>query len=112
MLFKHGNCATQRRNPTMLRWLSRLLTPAEPEPPRHGARITHLENLVEDLESRLEYVSSEMKKIRGRQFSFEKRLQDDPGETIDERADRELLPNPPTHNASTAHLARRFRNGG
>ena len=89
----------------MLAWLGRLLTPADPPRPRLESRVTTLENLVDDLDSRLEYLSSELKKVRGRQFALEKRDQDGTEPTIDaEPAVDQPRPTPPT-----AHLARRFR---
>ena len=112
MLFRLVNIALQRQNGEMFGWLRALVTPVEPNPPRLSARVTQLENLSEDLESRIDYLASELKKVRGRQFALEKRSQDDSGETIDERADAEGLPSRPSQFPSTAHLARRFRTGG
>lgn len=96
----------------MFGWLRRLLTPVEPPTPRLSSRVTALENLGEDLESRIDYLASELKKVRGRQFALEKRAQDDPGEEIDERASLESMPGPQPRMTSTAHLARRFKQGG
>lgn len=93
----------------MLGWLKRAFAPSEPPRPRLEARFTLLENRSDDFESRLDYLASELKKVRGRQFALEKRAQDDPGPTIDERADTELVPR---GYSPTAHLARRFKQGG
>lgn len=95
----------------MFGWLRRAFSPAAPQSPRHGLRLTQLENLTEELESRIDFLATEIKKIRGRQFALEKRAQDDVGDEIDERAEREALPIAASRVTSTAHLARRFKGG-
>jgi len=92
----------------MLRWLARLLPRAEPQPIRLSLRVTALENRADDTDSRLEYLSSELRSLRGRVYNLKKSAQDDPGETIDEQPAAEPAGRPVT---STAHLARRFRVG-
>jgi hypothetical protein len=92
----------------MFGWLTRALTPPEAIKPRVSARLTELENEVDDINSRLEYLAKELKSVRGRQFALEKVRQDDVGEEISEAPapdDRPRYPQPP----STEHLARRFR---
>lgn len=93
----------------MFAWLSRVLTPREPEQPRLSARVTLLENRSDDLESRLEYVASELKSVRGRQFALEKRRQDDAGATIDDESVSQQPPSSAGNYFPTAHLSRRFR---
>ncbi len=101
----------------MFRALWRLLFgPAAPEQPRLSARVTELENQNEDLLSIVDFLRSEVKKIRGRQFALEKHAKDDVGPTIDEQADEELVHRPGvpvrrSDNGGTAHLARRFKGG-
>lgn len=65
----------------MIGWLRRSLTPPEPPKPRLEARLTQLENQLDDIDARLDYLAGELKKIRGRQFALEKRSQDSPGDT-------------------------------
>lgn len=87
-------------------WLHRLFTPAEPPAPRLSARVTALENLCDDLDARVDYLTAEIKKVRGRQFSLEKRAKDAPEEANGEEPTQEP---PPPQITSTAHLARRLR---
>ena len=95
----------------MAGFFRRLFTSAEPSRPRVEARLTELENHFDDIDSRLDYLTSELKKVRGRQFSLEKHRDDDPGTTIDERASLEHMPVPPSPRSpfSSAHLSRRFK---
>lgn len=89
----------------MFGWLARHFTPAEPIQPRVGARLTLLENRCDDFDSRIEYLASELKKVRGRQFALEKSRQDGAGEETEQGGVPQLPPPP----LSTAHLAKRFR---
>ncbi len=89
----------------MITWLARLFTPVEPSPPRLSARVTQLENELEDILSRLDQLQGELRRVRGRQFAMEKSSQDAPGETNGEEPTTDQPPPTP----STAHLARRFR---
>ena len=93
--------------PRVFAFLHRIFTPPAPEPPRLSARVTTLENLADDFDSRIAYLASELKKVRGRQYASEKRAQDDVQEANDERP----VPDdgPPRAYPSTAHLARRLR---
>lgn len=93
----------------MLGWLSRLFTPPEPSRPRVEARLTQLENLMDDFDSRMDYVVSELKSLRGRLYSMKKSNQDDVGEAIDREADDEAVHRPPQRGFTTAHLSRRFK---
>jgi hypothetical protein len=92
--------------------LYRLFAPAAP-PQRLSARVATLENTVDELDSRVEYLGSELKKVRGRQFSFERQLatpQEAPEETNGSEETQEAAPQGPRRSfAPTAHLARRFR---
>lgn len=92
----------------VLGWFSRIFTPSSPQPLRLATRVTTLENLTDDFDSRLEYLASELKKIRGRQFAMEKRSQDEVQEAIDVTPDN-YVQVPPAPQMPTAHLARRFR---
>lgn len=65
----------------MLSWFRRSPTPPEPPKPRVEARLTQLENQLDDIDARLDYLAGELKKVRGRQFALEKRAQDAPGDT-------------------------------
>lgn len=93
----------------MFAWLTRWFAPPAPEPPRLSARVTTLENLADDFDSRIEYLASELKKVRGRQFAMQKRAQDDAGEAIEEQPYNNGQQQSPHVYTSTAHLARRLR---
>lgn len=95
----------------MLGWLRRALTPPEPSRPRLEARLTQLENQYDDIDSRLDYIASELKKVRGRQFALEKRAQDGAGETNDGGASPVDQPPPARQYLPTAFLSRRFKGG-
>lgn len=83
----------------------------QPARPRLEARVTLLENLSDDLDKRLEYLTSEIKSVRGRQYASEKRSKDEPPS----EGDRDIM-DPPTQPSArsfipTAHLSRRFKGG-
>jgi hypothetical protein len=86
----------------MLTWLRRLLRqPTTPAP-----RLVALQNQVDDVESRVDWLAGELKRLRGRVTGAERKREspeDAPGETIEEQ------PAPRHHPPPTAHLARRFR---
>lgn len=114
MLVKRGArvafCGTEVHNADVLAWLARLLTPSEPSQPRLSSRVTALENLTDDFDSRIDYLSAELKSLRGRQYASEKRAKDDPGPTNGaEPSPGELHSTNARGYVPTAHLARRFK---
>lgn len=86
----------------MFGWLRPKQTQVPALTTRAEARLTLLENRFDDIDSRLEYLTTEIKKVRGRQFAFERAAAGD---------EEDPAPAPPAvgNNYSTAHLARRFR---
>lgn len=94
----------------MFAWLRRALTPVQSSQPRLGLRLTEVENAVEELLSRMDQLAGELRRIRGRQFAMEKKtLQDDSGETIDERPAPDDVAPRARPVAPTAFLSRRFK---
>jgi hypothetical protein len=81
----------------------------EPARPRVEARVTTLENVTDDLDKRVEYLASEVKSIRGRQYASEKRSKDDVPPTNGEESSAEQQQPPARSYLPTAHLSRRFR---
>lgn len=83
----------------------------EPARPRLEARVTTLENVADDLDKRVEYLSSEIKSVRGRQYASEKRSKDDNEEGGAESPGADAIaPNVRSY-IPTAHLSRRFKGG-
>lgn len=81
----------------------------EPPRPRLEARVTLLENLSDDLDKRLEYLTTEMKSVRGRQFAMEKHKHRDVDEPVEENPNNTNTSPVPRAYVPTAHLARRFK---
>lgn len=73
-------CRAKWYNLGMFAWLQRLLRPATPSRADEIAS----QNVLDGLESRIDFVYQELKKLRGRVYANEKSIQDDPGETNDE----------------------------
>lgn len=94
-----------------LNWFRRIFGPGPPPAPR----LVHLVNRLDDLDARLEYLSSELKALRGRFYGDrrKKTLQDAPGEEIEEGEVSQDTPPPAQRpRQNTTSLARRFRVGG
>lgn len=83
----------------------------QPARPRLEARVTLLENLSDDLDKRVEYLSSEIKSVRGRQFASEKRRDQDEQEVGDQPQAEVQRNGPARPFIPTAHLSRRFKGG-
>ena len=81
----------------------------QPPRPRVEARLTTLENVADDLDKRVEYLASEIKSVRGRQYAKEKRSQDDVEPTNGNESSAEDQAPAPRPYIPTAHLSRRFR---